>query len=92
MIDSTAPRGAAAAQLGMAARRDYSEDLENISVPTLIIVGTEDSIRPVSDAEFMHSRIANSQLKIIDNAAHVSNFDQPEVFNATLREFLKAGW
>jgi pimeloyl-ACP methyl ester carboxylesterase len=90
MIDSTSPRGAAAAQLGMAARRDYSEDLENINVPTLIMVGTEDSIRPVSDAEFMHSRIANSQLKIIENAAHVSNFDQPEVFHAMLREFLMA--
>jgi pimeloyl-ACP methyl ester carboxylesterase len=90
MINSTSPRGAAAAQLGMAARRDYSEDLENINVPTLIMVGTEDSIRPVSDAEFMHSGIANSQLKIIENAAHVSNFDQPEVFNATLREFLIA--
>jgi pimeloyl-ACP methyl ester carboxylesterase len=90
MIDSTSPHGAAAAQLGMAARRDYSEDLENINVPTLIIVGTEDSIRPVSDAEFMHSRIADSQLKIMENAAHVSNFDQPEVFNATLREFLTA--
>ena len=90
MIDSTSPRGAAAAQLGMAARRDYSGDLENINVPTLIVVGTEDSIRPVSDAEFMHSRIANSQLKIIENAAHVSNFDQPEVFNSTLREFLLA--
>jgi 3-oxoadipate enol-lactonase len=90
MIDSTSPRGAAAAQLGMAARRDYSEDLENIKVPTLIIVGTEDCIRPVSDAEFMHSRIANSKLKIIENAAHVSNFDQPEVFNETLRGFLMA--
>jgi pimeloyl-ACP methyl ester carboxylesterase len=90
MIDSTSPRGAAAAQLGMAARRDYSEDLENINVPTLIMVGNEDSIRPVSDAEFMHRGIANSQLKIIENAAHVSNFDQPEVFNATLCEFLMA--
>jgi len=89
MIDGTSPHGAAAAQLGMAARRDYSEDLENIDVPTLIMVGTEDSIRPVSDAEFMHSRIANSQLKIIEDAAHVSNFDQPEVFNATLRRFLE---
>jgi pimeloyl-ACP methyl ester carboxylesterase len=88
MIDSTSPHGAAAAQLGMAARRDYSDDLENIDVATLIMVGTEDSIRPVSDAEFMHSRIANSQLKIIENAAHVSNFDQPKVFNATLLKFL----
>jgi 3-oxoadipate enol-lactonase len=88
MIDSTSPRGAAAAQLGMAARRDYSEELAQIKVPTLIIVGREDSIRPVTDAEFMHCEIPNSRLKIIEDAAHVSNLEQPEVFNRALSGFL----
>src|SRR6185369_8398843 len=36
MVLRTDPRGAAAAQRGMARRRDYSKDLEMISVPTLI--------------------------------------------------------
>jgi pimeloyl-ACP methyl ester carboxylesterase len=89
MIDTTSPQGAAAAQLGMGARRDYTADLERINVPTLVIVGREDTIRPVSDAEFMHSKIPDSRLQIIEDAAHVSNLDQPEIFNQTLLDFLR---
>jgi 3-oxoadipate enol-lactonase len=89
MITRSDPKGAAAAQRGMAARRDYSEDLPKIDVPTLIIVGREDSIRPVADAEFMHRGIRNSHLEIIEDAAHMTNMEQPEVFDEALLEFLK---
>jgi pimeloyl-ACP methyl ester carboxylesterase len=89
MITLADPKGAAAAQRGMAARRDYTDDLPNIKAPTLIIVGREDPIRPVSDAEFMHERISNSQLEIIEDAAHMANMEAPEVFNRILLEFLK---
>lgn len=88
MITQSDPRGAAAAQVGMGSRRDYKEDLSQIKVPTLIIVGREDPIRPVSDAEFMHERIPNSRLEIIEDAAHMTNMEQPEVFNRTVISFL----
>ena len=89
MITQADPKGAAAAQRGMAERRDYTDDLSNIKAPALIIVGREDPIRPVTDAEFMHERIANSRLEVIEDAAHMSNMEQPEVFNRILLEFLK---
>ncbi len=89
MITGAHPKGAAAAQRGMAARRDYTDDLQNINVPTLIIVGREDPIRPVADAEFMHERIQNSRLEIIEDAAHMTNLEQPEVFNRVLIDFLR---
>jgi pimeloyl-ACP methyl ester carboxylesterase len=89
IITSSDPKGAAAAQRGMAARRDYSKDLSNINVPTLIMVGREDSIRPVPDAEFMHRGIHNSHLEIIEDAAHMTNLEQPEIFNQALLRFLK---
>jgi pimeloyl-ACP methyl ester carboxylesterase len=82
-------RGAAAAQRGMAARRDYSDDLAGINVPTLIIVGRDDPIRPVADAEFMQDRISESSLEIIENAAHMTNMEHPEVFNEALLGFLE---
>jgi pimeloyl-ACP methyl ester carboxylesterase len=88
MILQSDPQGAAAAQRGMAARRDYSEDLASINVPTLVIVGRDDPIRPVADAEFMHDRIRDSRLEIIEDAAHMTNMEQPEVFNAVLLNFL----
>lgn len=89
MILRSDPKGAAAAQCGMAARRDYSEDLSGINVPTLVIVGRDDPIRPVADAEFMHDRIRGSRLQIIENAAHMTNMEQPGVFNQALMEFLE---
>jgi len=89
MITGAHPKGAAAAQRGMAARRDYTADLSNIKAATLIIVGREDPIRPISDAEFMHERIPNSRLEIIEDAAHMTNVEKPEVFNRLLVDFLR---
>lgn len=89
MILRSDPKGSAAAQRGMAARRDYSNDLASINVPTLVIVGRDDPIRPVADAEFMHDRIQDSRLQIIEDAAHMTNMEQPEVFNRALVGFLE---
>ena len=88
MITLSDPKGAAAAQRGMAARRDYTDDLPNIKASALIIVGREDPIRPVTDAEFMHERIPNSRLEIIDDAAHMTNVEQAAEFNDLLVRFL----
>ena len=88
MILRSDPQGAAAAQRGMAVRRDYSDDLAGMNLPTLIIVGRDDPIRPVADAEFMHDRIPKSHLQIIEDAAHMTNMEQPENFNRALLGFL----
>ena len=88
MVATTDPRGAAAAQRGMAARRDYRKDLPNISTPTLIIAGHEDGVRKPIDAESIHQGIPNSRLEVIDKAGHLMNMEQPERFNQVLLEFL----
>ena len=88
MILRSDPRGAAAAQRGMAARRDYTADMSRIKVPSLIVVGREDPIRPVSDSEFMHRGIRNSRLEIIEDAAHMTNMEQAEAFTKALISFL----
>jgi pimeloyl-ACP methyl ester carboxylesterase len=88
MILNADPKVAAAAQRGMAARRDYSADLSGIDVPTLVIVGRDDPIRPLADARFMHQGIRKSQLEILENAAHMTNMEQPKVFNETVLKFV----
>jgi 3-oxoadipate enol-lactonase len=88
MMLQTKPEGAAAALRGMAQREDRTARLADIQVPTLIIVGREDAITPLADSEKMHAAIAGSQLTVIENAGHVSNIEQPEQFNRTLRDFL----
>src|SRR5260370_9548497 len=89
MILRTNPHGAAAAQRGMAARRDYSADLSAISVPTLIIAGREDVIRKPDDAELIHRGITKSVLDVIDNARHFMNIEQPDLFNRVVANFLR---
>jgi pimeloyl-ACP methyl ester carboxylesterase len=37
----------------------------------------------------MHRRIPNSRKVVIDNAGHAANMDQPEAFNAAVRELLE---
>ncbi|MER0483789.1 alpha/beta fold hydrolase [Streptomyces sp. Edi2] len=88
MMTTTPPEGAAAALRGRAERPDYTELLSRIAVPSLVVVGAEDAYTPVGDAREIHERIPDSRLEIIDEAAHMPNLEQPDVFNAALDEFL----
>jgi len=89
MILTTRPEGAAAALRGMAARRDQTDLLQEIDVPTLIVVGREDAITPPKDSETMHRAIRGSRLVVIEGAGHVSNLERPTEFNRALEDFLK---
>jgi pimeloyl-ACP methyl ester carboxylesterase len=88
MILGTKPEGAAAALRGMAQRRDQTDLLETIRVPTLIIVGSEDVLTPPADSEAMHAKIEGSRLVKIEGAGHVSNLERPGEFDRALAEFL----
>jgi pimeloyl-ACP methyl ester carboxylesterase len=88
MIVQTQPEGAAAALRGRAERRDYTQLLREIAVPTLIIVGSEDAFTPIPDAEVMHRGIAGSHLVILEGVGHMPNMERPGEFNAPLRQFL----
>lgn len=89
MMQTTPPMGAAAALRGRAERPDYVELLSHVSVPTLVVVGSDDAFTPVSDAEFMHSRIPSAQLAVIAGTGHMPNMEKPGEFNQLLIEFLE---
>ncbi|MCH7382101.1 MULTISPECIES: 3-oxoadipate enol-lactonase [Acinetobacter] len=67
---------------------DVRDQLHQIQIPTLIIAGQYDPVTTVQDAEFMHQLIATSQLEILA-ASHLSNIEQPQVFNQTLSKFIQ---
>jgi len=67
---------------------DFSDILPSIDVPTLLIWGEHDSRSPVEAGKAMHDVISGSTLKIIPGAGHVSGYEQPEAFNAAVREFI----
>ena len=88
MIAHTPPAGAAAALRGRALRKDYTESLTRITVPTLIIVGTEDSYIPLETAKQMHQSIPNSHLEIVEGIGHLPNLEATDRFNAVLHSYL----
>ena len=67
---------------------NYIDRLSEIKLPTLIIVGKEDTGTPVEASEAMHERIQGSKLVIIPDAAHLSTVAQPEAVNRALLDFL----
>ena len=82
--------GLARAARGMLTQRDASvmESLPQITVPTLVLVGSED--KPfIGAANYMAGKIPNATLAVIDRAGHVSNVDRPQAFNASVRDFLR---
>lgn len=62
--------------------------LDSIAVPTLIIVGADDTDF-LAGADYMHRHIPNSRKVVIDDAGHAANMDQPQAFNAAVRELLE---
>ncbi len=62
-------------------------ELPNIKVPTLIIVGEND--KPfLAAADYMEKKIKISKKIIIKDAGHAVNIDQPSVFNDEVKKFL----
>jgi 3-oxoadipate enol-lactonase len=90
MIVTTKPRGAAAALRGMAVRRDHTDYLPEIIAPTLILVGSDDTLTTPEDAELMRREIRGSRMEVIEGAAHLSNLERPAEFNGALKNFLNA--
>ena len=83
-----APAGIVAALLAMRDRPDSTPGLSAIRVPTLVVVGAEDVVTPPSAAEAMVAAIPGSRYGKIAAAGHLSNLEQPEMFNAVIGSFL----
>ena len=75
--------------IAIATRTDTQPILEQIQVPTLIIVGENDTLTPESDARFLQHSIKGSELKVIGGVGHLSNLEAPEAFNEALSEWLQ---
>jgi pimeloyl-ACP methyl ester carboxylesterase len=64
--------------------------LHRIRVPTLILWGREDALVPVAYAKEFGSRIAGSQVEVIDDCGHVIQADQPERAWTAIGRFVDA--
>jgi len=58
--------------------------------PTLILVGAEDTLTRVAEAESLRDGIHQAELHVIEGAGHLSNLEQPHEFNAALINFIES--
>jgi 3-oxoadipate enol-lactonase len=84
------PAGYVGALEAMKGRPDSTPDLASIDVPTLIVVGENDTLTPPELSRRMHEHIGGSRLVVIPEAGHLSNLEAPEAFNGALAEFLSS--
>jgi pimeloyl-ACP methyl ester carboxylesterase len=71
------------------AHTDVRDVLPRIGVPTLVLCGELDQVtRPAVGTRLM-ADIPGAQLVEFQGAAHLANQEQPDRYNATVREFLR---
>ncbi|HMS85260.1 MAG TPA: alpha/beta fold hydrolase [Nitrospira sp.] len=85
MIEGNQVSGIAGDLMAMAERPDSIPHLQQIRCPTQVIVGELDVPTPPADARLMAERIPNARLAVIPGAGHLSNLEQPELFNQIVR-------
>jgi pimeloyl-ACP methyl ester carboxylesterase len=66
-----------------------SEHLSKLELPVLVIVGANDIPYSQAAAEYMEEKISNVQKVVIEDAAHLTNMDQPAEFQSAVEQFLQ---
>ena len=69
---------------------DQRDLLPRIAVPALLIWGELDARSPLTVARQFEEAMPDAKLVVIRGAGHVSNLEQPELFNDAVREFCRA--
>jgi non-heme chloroperoxidase len=69
---------------------DFTEDLKQIEVPTLVMHGDDDQIVPIGDSALLSAKLLrNGTLKIYKKFPHGMCTTHPDVINADLLAFVK---
>jgi pimeloyl-ACP methyl ester carboxylesterase len=82
------PAGFIGALAAMRRRPDSTPDLAGIDVPTLVVVGDEDTLSPPDVARALHHAIRGSTLAVLPGAGHLSSLEAPDAFNAAVTDLL----
>jgi non-heme chloroperoxidase len=70
---------------------DFTEDLKAITVPVLVMHGTDDQIVPIADSALLsHPLLKQGTLKTYEGLPHGMCTTHPEIINADLLAFIRA--
>ncbi|CAM3929121.1 3-oxoadipate enol-lactonase [Pedobacter westerhofensis] len=79
-----------AAMWNMISILDTKRELQEISLPALIIVGSEDTSTPVAAAQDLAEALRTELLHVVPNVSHMLNLEAPEAINNLLLDFLRS--
>lgn len=65
-----------------------TEQLTELAIPVLIIIGAQDTPYMLAAAEYMVQHIRSARKVILEDAAHLPNMDQPDEFQRVVTTFL----
>ncbi len=68
---------------------DQRDRVAKIAVPTLVLVGDQDTITPPELSEELANAIPGARLQIFAGAGHLTNIERPDEFNAVVETFIK---
>lgn len=88
MLEATNPEGYIAACEALRAS-DLRAAARTVRVPVMIIGSERDQSTPPALSHELHASIEGSELVMLPDAAHLSNVEQPDLFNAALTRFLR---
>ena len=71
---------------------DIMQQLQEISISTLILCGAEDQLTPVKYSTYLHQHIAGSTLHVIPDAGHYVMREQPGTVNEAIDEWLQTAF
>jgi pimeloyl-ACP methyl ester carboxylesterase len=89
MMAAASVDGIVGALEAMMARPDSTPTLATIDVPTLIIVGEEDTLTPPKEGHALHEKIRGSRLEVIADAGHICNLERPAAFTHIVSGFVE---
>jgi len=67
---------------------DIMDKLATVTVPTLIACGKEDRLTPAKYSEYMHSKLANSEMVLFDDCGHMAMLEKSDELNRCVSSFL----
>lgn len=80
--------GSALAGLMEPARLIPMRALRDVACPTLLLVGSEDPIVPLSVMEEVQALVRGSEIAVLEDAGHSAYFERPQEFNRTVLDFI----
>lgn len=69
---------------------DLTQQAARLTVPTLILCGSRDTLTPPTLSEQLHRLIPKSRLSILDGAGHMLLLEAPDLVNQAMESFVRS--